>query len=235
MKVGEHERASEFDDYADDYESALSQGLSASGEGPDYFARGRLEFLARCLRATGHVAGRVMDFGCGTGVAVPLIRELLRPQTIVGVDMSRRSIERASRTHGAPGTTFAVNGDYAPARDLDLVYTNGVFHHIPPAERPGALGYIRAALRSGGVFSLWENNPWSLGARYVMSKIPFDKDAIMLSAAAARKLAAANGFRVLRTDYRFIFPAALSVLRPLEDLLARTPAGAQYQVLFVKV
>jgi SAM-dependent methyltransferase len=231
----ESKSESEFDDYADDYESALAQGLSVSGEGQDYFAHGRLAFLAECLRAAGHAPRKVMDFGCGTGAAIPLMRELIKPKVLVGVDMSGRSVERAAKAHGAPGTTFAVNGEYTSSGDFDLVYTNGVFHHIPLAERPGALAYIRGVLRPGGLFALWENNPWSLGARYVMSKIPFDKDAIMLSAAGARKLARENGFRALRTDYKFIFPAALRALRPLEELLRWTPAGAQYQVLFTKV
>ena len=39
------------------------------------------------------------------------------------------------------------------------------------------------------------------------------------------------GFDVLRTDFLFFFPRALSALRPLESRLARFPAGAQYMVL----
>jgi hypothetical protein len=68
-----------------------------------------------------------------------------------------------------------------------------------------------------------------------MSKIPFDRDAIMLSARHARDLCRRNGFRVLRTDYLFIFPAALRVLRPLEEIARRAPFGAQYQVLCEKM
>ena len=44
----------------------------------------------------------------------------------------------------------------------------------------------------------------------------------------------AQGFRVLRTDYLFIFPASLRVLRPLEAMARRAPLGAQYQVLCAK-
>jgi SAM-dependent methyltransferase len=225
------ETESQFDDYADDYEAALAQGLSISGEDRDHFAHGRLRFLGECLRTIGSVPERVMDFGCGTGDSVPMIRELIEPRTIVGVDPSSRSIERAARLHGAPGITFSATDGYSPAGDFDLVYTNGVFHHIPVPERPAAVAFLRGALRPGGLLSLWENNPWSLAARYVMSKIPFDRDAVMLSAAQVRRLAREHGFHVLRTDYLFIFPAALRALRPLEDRLRRTPLGAQYQVL----
>jgi SAM-dependent methyltransferase len=225
------ETDSQFDDYADDYESALAQGLSLSGENRDHFAHGRLRFLSECLGKTGSQPEKVMDFGCGTGDSVPLILELIKPRTIVGVDPSSRSIERAARSHGGPGITFATTDGYSPTGDFDLAYTNGVFHHIPVPERPAALAFLRGVLRPGGLLSLWENNPWSLAARYVMSKIPFDRDAVMLSAAGARRLAREHGFRVLRTDYLFIFPAALRALRPLEDRLRRAPVGAQYQVL----
>mgnify|MGYP006268618939 CR=1 FL=1 len=123
------------------------------------------------------------------------------------------------------------NRDYFPDASVDLVYTNGVFHHIPPQERGAALGFIRRALRPGGILAFWENNPWSLAARYVMSRIPFDRDAVMCSAGTARRLARASGFGVLRTDYLFVFPRALDRLRPVEAWLHGLPVGAQYQVL----
>jgi len=227
-------KESEFDEFAHDYDAALDQGLAVSGEGRDYFAQGRVTFLRQCLDETSFRPGKVMDFGCGTGESVPLLKELLAAEQVVGLDQSQRSIDRAARTQAAPGLSFVASASFTPAADLDLVYTNGVFHHIPVAERPEAFALLRDTLRPGGRLALWENNPWSLGARYVMSKIPFDKNAVMLSAGEVRRLALARGFRVLRTDYLFIFPAALRVLRPLEALARRAPLGAQYQVLCAK-
>jgi len=225
---------SRFDHYSDDYDAALARGLAVSGEGRDFFASGRIAFLARCLRARGCAVESALDFGCGDGASVPLIKEVIGARLIAGVDESRRSIAAATAAHGGPGVTFSVTSAHVPDGTFDLVYTNGVFHHIPIAERPAALAFIHGALRPGGVFALWENNPWNLGARYVMSKIPFDRDAIMLSARQARALCARQGFRILRTDYLFIFPAALRLLRPLEALARRAPLGAQYQVLCAK-
>ena len=42
-------RNTSFDVYAEDYDAALSQGLSVSGEDKDYFAQGRIAWLARSL------------------------------------------------------------------------------------------------------------------------------------------------------------------------------------------
>jgi SAM-dependent methyltransferase len=112
-----------------------------------------------------------------------------------------------------------------------LVYCNGVFHHIPPTERAQAVNYIWRSLRPGGLFALWENNPWNPGTRYVMSRIPFDRDAITLSPPEAGSLLRRGGFHVLRTDSLFLFPKLLKCLRWIEPFLSRMPLGGQYQVL----
>jgi hypothetical protein len=86
-------------------------------------------------------------------------------------------------------------------------------------------------LQPGGFFAFWENNPWNPGTKIVMSRIPFDRDAITLSYLEARQMLKRAGFQVLRTDFLFIFPRFLRWLRPLETLVARIPFGAQYQIL----
>jgi len=65
----------------------------------------------------------------------------------------------------------------------------------------------------------------------VMSRIPFDRDAITLTAKESRKLLWEGGFEVLRTDFLFIFPKSLRLFRPIEAYVTRLPLGAQYQVL----
>jgi SAM-dependent methyltransferase len=220
-----------FDGYAACYDEALARGISVSGEAKEFFARGRLKWLARCLRQIPATPRRVLDFGCGTGSAVPLLCEILGAESAVGVDVSAQSVDVARRNHGSTRTEFVRLSEYSPRGEFDLVLCNGVFHHIPPAERAGAVRYVYQSLRPGGLFALWENNPWNPGTRYVMSRIPFDRDAIMVTPPEARTLLQQNGFGILRTDFQFIFPRALKWLRGLESRLARWPLGAQYQVL----
>ncbi len=112
-----------------------------------------------------------------------------------------------------------------------MVYCNGVFHHIPPAQRAQTVNYIWHSLRPGGLFALWENNPWNPGTRYVMSKIPFDHDAITLVPPEARDLLRQGGFEIIRTDFLFLFPKPLKSLRWIEPWLRAMPLGGQYQVL----
>jgi SAM-dependent methyltransferase len=220
----------EFDQYAARYEEALAQGLSVSGESKDFFAQGRVVWLTECLRNFGISVGSVLDFGCGTGSSVPFFIEHLKPARILGVDVSAKSLEVAAQ-QGWPGSNFQTLARYEPRGNFDLAYCNGVFHHIPLAERARAVQCVADSLRPGGVFSFWENNPWNPGTRYVMSRIPFDREAITLSVVEARRLLRVGGFEVLRQDFHFIFPAALKWLRWMEPPLARLPLGAQYHLL----
>lgn len=221
----------EFDQYAANYDEALSQGISVSGEDKGFFARGRVEILARMLKEAGFAVGSALDFGCGTGQSAPLLKEILGAGRVLGVDISEGLLGVAQREHGGPGIEYRVLHAHAPAGDIDLGFCNGVFHHIPLAERPGAVSHVFRSLRPGGLFALWENNPWNPGTQYVMSRIPFDRDAIKLSPPTTRALLRAAGFEIVRTDSAFYFPRAFGFLRGLEPLLARLPLGAQYQVL----
>jgi SAM-dependent methyltransferase len=218
-----------FDAVAASYEAALDKGLRLSGEGPDYFARRRIEWTARLLGSE-RVAS-VLDFGCGVGLAVPRIAESFQPETVWGFDPSVAAVERARRDRGDARFRFTANDDELPAGEFDLAYCNGVFHHIPPEHRTAALATVRRCLRPGGWFALWENNPWNPGTRWVMSRIPFDRDAVTLSPVKARRMLRTGGFRVQRTDAWFLFPHLLRWLRPLESLVHSLPLGGQYLVL----
>jgi SAM-dependent methyltransferase len=221
-----------FDDFAETYEEACQQGLALTGESRDYFATQRIAYTARWLEAMG--AGplqRVADFGCGLGHSRPHLQQRFPSACVLGLDISSASIDCAGQLYGGPKATFALLVDYHPRQDRDLVYCNGVFHHIAP---PGRLFWAKKVfvlLAPGGYLALWENNPWNPGTRLVMQRIPFDRDAIPLNPPEARRLLVQAGFAILGTRFRFFFPRIFSWLRGLERFAVRVPLGAQYCVL----
>jgi SAM-dependent methyltransferase len=221
----------EFDQYADDYDAALAQSLELTGEDKHYFARGRLDLIADFLRLGDFDVKSVLDFGCGTGSSTPYFFERLNVESVFGVDVSPKSLDVARRLHGSDRVAFQEIDKYEPNGQFDLAFTNGVFHHVPLELREGAVDYVYRSLRPGGLFSFWENSPWNLGTRLVMSRCPFDKDAQTLSPPAARRLLRTQRFEVLSTLYLFIFPHALRWLRPLERPLISIPLGAQYLII----
>jgi trans-aconitate methyltransferase len=224
----------EFDTYAKEYDRALAAGLSATGEDKNYFAHGRVRWLAQRLQSAPLEVSRVLDYGCGTGSAAPWLLRQFPSAFVVGVDISEASIAQAEANYGGSRTAFFSAAKFSPAQDVDLAFCNGVFHHIPIDQRLQAAVYVRECLRPGGMFAFWENNPWNPGTRYVMSRVPFDRDAVPLSAPAARQLMRSAGFTVLRTDFLFVFPRALRRLRWLERSLCGLPLGGQYLVLCQK-
>jgi trans-aconitate methyltransferase len=223
----------EFDAYAAEYDSMLAQGISVSGEDKNYFARCRVVWLARCLARLQKRPRTAIDFGCGIGSATPFLLNELELDLLLGVDASPQSIAFARHTYG-DAAQFVLLAEYRPTSLFDLAFCNGVFHHIPPGDRAAAVDAVYSSLRPGGLFAFCENNPWNLGTRYVMRRIPFDQNASTLSPPAARRLLRARGFAVLQTNFLFFFPRALAWLRPLESGLARVPLGAQYQILCQK-
>jgi SAM-dependent methyltransferase len=226
--------AVEFDAFAARYEEALHAGLSASGESADYFARGRAQWVTQTLNQLNVRPASVLDFGCGTGSSVPHLLRFPGCERVHGVDVSEASLAVARKTYGAPNITFASTGAPPSPETIDLAFCNGVFHHIAPSERARAVAWVWRSLRPGGLFAFWENNPWNPGTRFVMSRIPFDRDAITLTPFEARALLRAGGFDILRTDFLFIFPAFLRWLRWLERPASALPLGAQYLVLVRK-
>ena len=217
-----------FDGCADRYEEELARGLSVTGEGMAYYARERIDWVRRLVERDRIEVRRVLDFGCGVGHATPFMLDRLGAREVVGVDVSDRSLERARQQYGSERAQFVSPEQVRGA--FDLAFTNGVFHHISPRQRAAAVRFVFEAVRPGGVFAFWENNPWNPGTRYIMSRVSFDKDAITITPPEARAMLKAGGFEIMDTSSRFYFPRALAMLRGLEPALARLPLGGQYLV-----
>jgi SAM-dependent methyltransferase len=228
MSCNPHDQI-DFDNFASNYSDCVNDAISISGEDKDYFARARVVWTKRYLNQ--HVRS-VLDYGCGIGSLARHILELMPQSLFVGVDVSNKSVEVARNTYrDNQQTRFATFTEYQPSEEIDLAWACNVFHHIEPDLRQDALAYIHSSLRPGGIFALWEQNPWNPGTRYIMRQCAFDRDAKTMTPPYAKKLLRANGFVVDRTDFLFIFPRVLRWLRPLEPALSPLPFGAQYLVL----
>lgn len=220
-----------FDLHATTYDEDLNASLLVSGEDKNFFANGRVSWLARRLKELGENPFRILDYGCGTGDTTKLLQKTFAAKSVTGVDISLRSLEIATQRNGSETCQFMSFSDFAALQAVDLVYCNGVFHHVPLNMRDDAVEYIYGRIRPGGIFALWENNPWSPATRYVMSQCVFDRDAVTISPPKAEALLRKHGFEPIKTDYCFFFPRFLKVFRSLETKFTRIPLGAQYQVL----
>ncbi len=221
-------------DKSHEYEQMLDAGIQLSGETREWFMVERIRDLQAQLPPDFRPR-RVLDFGCGIGDTAAHLAKVYPEAKVVGVDTAEEAIAHAREVHGGERISFRPLGELDAEPAFDLCYTNGVFHHIPPAEREGAVSLVHRAMASGGRFALVENNPWNPGARLVMSRIDFDRDAIMLWPRETRALLASGGFEETTAPrFLFLFPRLLAFLRFLEPSLARLPLGAQYYVVGTK-
>jgi len=223
-----------FDSFATNYEAALNEGLKFTGEDRWYYARHRCQWTARSVAGHGLETRRILDFGCGTGTGTRPLLESFPQARVIGSDPSGESLEVARKDYADLSCEFVLPAHLAEVPACDLAYCNGVFHHIPPPERTAAARSVFEALKPGGWFALWENNPWNPAVWFVMSRVPFDHDAIMLWPGETGDLLRSVGFRVVTTSYHFVFPGFLSPLRRLEGVLSPWPLGGQYVVLAQK-
>ena len=206
----------------------LQSGVGLSGEDRYFFILGRVRELAARL-PEGWNPARVLDFGCGIGTATDHLATVFRTSTVVGVDLAEKAISYARERYGSARVTFEHLSGLRDLAPFDLCYVNGVFHHIASQNRAEALALIRSSLAPGGYL---ENNPWNPGTRMVMSRIPFDRDAVPIAPPELKSLVIEAGFRPCQgLRFLFYFPRALAVFRVTEPLLVHVPLGAQYYCL----
>jgi SAM-dependent methyltransferase len=213
------------------YDEMLQRGIGLAGETKDYFIDGRVAHLRSKLEREAPHINSILDFACGVGAAAVPLADAFDATEVVGVDAASGAIDEARRRVDDDRVRFETL-DHDPGNGkFDLCYVNGAYHHIPRAQQLAVTRRIHSLLRPGGVLALFENNPWSIPARLVMRRIPFDRDAVMLRPATARRLVNGSGFDASRADYLFFFPRALGPLRGIEPALRRLPLGAQYLVV----
>ena len=223
----------EFDEFASKYEQILERPCALSGESPDFYAEERFHWsLRRLIRWLPFETA--LDFGCGIGGSIPYLFQTLGCKRVVAVDPSVESLRVARERYSEFDVCLMTPEEFAPSSNIPFAFCNGVFHHIPPANRLQALAYIRAALSENGILAFWENNPWNPLVAYGMSLNEFDRNAHTLSAPHAVRLLKTAGFRVQFVDFCFFFPHFARMFRGLEPTLRWLPLGAQYLVLAQK-
>ncbi len=229
----------EFDEYSEGYEGGSEDSFKRMlGGGQISFIEVKADWLIRDLASRRRQdsrlgpAPRLLDYGCGTGILLAVLRRLGFGGTLEGCDVSSGMLEEAAQTwkHGDLPNLQLMEGHRAPYADgiFDVIVVSGVLHHVEPAQREPVYQDLVRLLTPGGRVYVFEHNPLNPVTRWVVSRVPIDKNAVLLNAAEAREGLSSVGLERIRTRYLMFFPPRLRVLRYFENWLRWCPMGGQY-------
>ena len=225
----------EFDDYAADYDGGSDNPLKRLLGTEHSFMEWKLDWLGRRLqREVGPKPLNVLDFGCGTGLALNLWSARRPQDSLAGVDASENMLrEAARRWSGSRIPAFKVlrTGESPwPNQSFDLILMSCVLHHVAPDERNPLLLNIIGLLKPGGRLCVFEHNPRNFLVRYVVRNTKIDQNAILLNAEETMDRLQTTGYSEVKASFILFFPPALKMLATLEKGLAWLPLGGQYAV-----
>lgn len=117
---------------------------------------------------------RILDVGCGPGSITRGLAERVAPGEVIGLDLSRETLDEARRDAAAQGMTnlqYREGSVYAlpfPDASFDVAYAHQVLQHL--RERASALGEMLRVVRPGGLVAIrdvdwgtaayWPRDPW---------------------------------------------------------------------------
>ena len=148
----------EFDSYAQGYAAGMdNKAKRLLGDSADDFIAVKLRWLLRTfpsLRAAGP-SFRILDYGCGTGTLLRLMREAGLHAGLSGCDISGQMLEEGARcwpANLARPELLLQDSAAVPFGDgkFDLVIISAVLHHVPPADRSYVFAALHRSLRPGG-------------------------------------------------------------------------------------
>jgi ubiquinone/menaquinone biosynthesis C-methylase UbiE len=218
----------EFDQYADAYKTLSTDPiLEKFAPGSDFFHKRKWSLLAEFMERTGMRPEKSawLDVGCGQGDLLRLGIDHFGE--VAGCDLSTGMLEGCKGLKATPQTEPTRLP--FPDKSFDLITAVCVYHHVEAKDRPLLSAEIGRVLRPGGFASIIEHNPFNPLTQFLVSRIPVDADAHLLTPGTAHRLLNKAGLTKYETSYFLYLPESLYQKAPkIESWLRRVPAGGQY-------
>jgi ubiquinone/menaquinone biosynthesis C-methylase UbiE len=225
----------EFDEYIDGYRTNCDRYLTLSGETSTYFAKYKARKLTEWLSNKVYSSSHILDFGCGDGAMTHFVQGEFPNAKLYGVDPSPKSIETAKSQFR--DIDFSLSSEETAKLEFqdsffDIIFSAGVFHHIPFDKHKGYVEELIRMLKPGGHLILFELNPLNPLTVLTFKRNPIDQHARMMWPIYTSNLAKQYG----KTETKFycFYPKLLSWLRPTEPYMTKVPFGALYATITEK-
>jgi SAM-dependent methyltransferase len=228
----------EFDAYAPGYDSGMDNAVKRlAGGGADDFVAVKVRWLLRRfpeLRTNARLS--ILDYGCGLGTLLRLLRAGGVPGQFAGTDVSGGMLREAMRIWPAATPAPLFRRQFGAATFLrpesfDLIVISAVLHHVPPDQRTDVYAESHRLLRPKGRLVVFEHNPWNPVTRHVVARTPIDRDAILLPMPEVTAALRTGGWRDIRTSHLMFLPPRLGLVATVaERMFGWLPMGGQYAV-----
>jgi SAM-dependent methyltransferase len=224
----------EFNQYASNYEAVINDYIRFFGQPQEFYTRAKADHFRRILNGKARSKPLdVLDVGCGHGLIHPYLRGAGCRLTGIDVAESALQVARRRNPHANYDLYDGVRLPYAD-ESFDVLFTICVMHHVPPDQQVSFLSEACRVLRPGGTFVIFEHNKLNPLVRWVVARVPFDRNAILLTSWRTQELVRTAGFREIDCRYILFFPFEAAPLRKVEGYLGWLPLGAQYCVAATK-
>jgi SAM-dependent methyltransferase len=166
-------------------------------------------------QATRFKAKRILEIGCGTGEASAYVARHSEAE-VIGVDISDAFLEHATTHYNEPNLRFEkldlLNGHAGRLGKFDMIYGNGILHHLVLQLEP-VLRTLHGMTQMGGGMAFIEPNRMNpycafiFGTRLGRAWARLEPDEMAFTAGRLRKRVSASGWREVDIDTRdFLLP-----------------------------
>ena len=187
-----------------------------------------------------------IDLGCGPAETTEYFQDSF--SHIFGCDYSPGMIEYANKKNLKNATFKLCQAQQLPfdTKSIDIVLMCGLIHHIDTAEKiKQTFKEVNRVLKKGGAVAIYDFNPLNPLSRHIVKTCSIDtgvnlngykKSLFPTTFFSWELIAILNeaGFKVSKHEYLIYFPKILSILAPLERLLAKVPLGGMYSIIGTK-
>jgi ubiquinone/menaquinone biosynthesis C-methylase UbiE len=116
---------------------------------------------------------RILDIGCGTGTFAVNVKQKFPAVHVTGLDPDAKALVRAKQKAADASTDIEFLQGFSdelplPDKEVDIVFSSFMFHHLPPDVQIGTVKEVRRVLKPGGLFLLLDlGGPGSEGHSFM--------------------------------------------------------------------
>ena len=219
-----------FDSYSKNYNDLVNDAIRQTGYDADILVSAKLHKLKSLFPAFSEKSFRLLDFGCGVGNLYGQVADFFPTAVYTGVDPSKDSILKARSRYQGDVDFQEHDSEEWETNGYDLIFSAGVFHHIPHAEHTELIHKLSSLLNQGGRLVIWEHNPLNPVTQKIVKDCPLDELAVLVPSKNLKNHFTRASLTNVQVIYTTFFPKFLSALNCMDPYLGWLPLGGQYLV-----